>query len=424
MTTQEIMQLRGKKRELLERGKALLDHANVDEHRPLRGAEVEEFDNGTHMLHEINAQLKDHDESRDLVDLEAALMKRALTPMPTVVGGHDQPMGYKGPEGADANSKFLTRSQKVADVIGGHEQLSIGRYLRGIVTNRWDAGSEAERRIAQEGQGSTGGYLVPSGLSSIFVDTARAQSVATAAGMVTYIMTDPQEVIARQVSDFTVSFVPEGAAIPPSDLGFDAIYLKPVFAASLCKVSIQLLSDARNIESILTNAFTKSMGQAMDAAALTGNGINAPRGLTHTPGVNLVDAGGALTGYGAFSLASQEIQQANGQANAVLLSPASYGELDRLVETTTGQPLRGPDSWNKLEKFVSTIIPDDLAIVGQFNQLLLAIGLGESGQRGGIRIEVSRESSFNTLEVELRCTVRLDVAVLRPPWFTIVQEIA
>lgn len=409
---EKLKELQYRKKNLL----MLMRQANataLEEHRDLSKVEQVSYDALYENLKSVNGQLLGIGDSDE---------QRASEPFPTVVGGRDQ-VG-EGREVANVNGKFLTRSEKVADVIGGHEQLSIGKYLRGIVTNRWDAGSEAERRIAQEGQGSAGGYLVPSGLSSIFVDTARAQSIATAAGMVTYVMTEPQETIARQISDFQVSFVPEGAAIPPSDIAFDAIYLKPVVAASLCKVSIQLLSDSKNIESILTNAFTKSMGAAMDAAALTGSGLGMPRGLTQTPGVNLVDAGGALTGYGAFSLASQAIQQANGQANAVLLSPASYGQLDRLVETGTGQPLAGPESWTKLQKYVSTQIPDDLAIVGQFNQLLLAIGLGESGQRGGIRIEVSRESAFNTLEVELRCTARIDVAVLRPSWFTIVQELA
>jgi HK97 family phage major capsid protein len=402
MTKQEIEEVLEERRVLITRAKQIITVAEVAG-RELDSKEREEYDGAMLRIKQINMQFN--------------------TPQPLLTAGRGHMIG--GELETAAVSPFLSRNQKVADLIVGKDEprLDLGKYLRGIVTSSW-TGSEAEHRAAQEGTGSLGGWLVPSGLSSIFLDVARSKSVATAAGMVTYIMTDAVEDIARQISDFTVSFVKEGSAIPPSDIAFDKITLRPVFAASLCKVSIALLSDSKNIESILTNALTKSMGQAIDAAALTGSGIDAPRGLTATPGVNLVAAGGALTSYAPFSLATQAIQVANGQPNACLLSPASAGELDRLVESTTGQPLRGPDSWTSLEKHVSSAIPDDLAMVGDFTQLLLAIGLGESGQRGGVRIEVSRESSFNTLEVELRCTARIDVACLRAPWFSIVQGIA
>lgn len=433
MTTNEIMELRSKKRELLKRNFALLDHANVDGNRPLRGAEVGQFQDGLDELHKINDQLKDHDENRDLVDLEADLMKRANTPMPTVVGGRDG-VG-DGPEVTDKNSKLLSRSQRVADTVAYRgEKLDPGRAIRGMVTGNW-AGADAERRAMSEGVGSAGGFLLTPQMSGILVDLARNQSICVAAGAQTALMDTAEMIIGKVATDPTAAWIPEGGTILPTDMTFDKITLKAVPLVAMCRLSIALATDASNIDGLIRNALSAAIGTELDRSALMGTGVGEPRGLANTPGINVYSMGAnglAVENFDPWSYAVQYVQDHNGIPNAVAMNPKTAGALDRLKETGTGAPLTPPASYAGLQKFVSKQIPDNLtqgtahvasdSIVGDYSQIVMGLAPSEGGQRG-IRIDVSRDFAFTTMELYIRAYLRCDVAILRPTWFTVIKGI-
>ena len=90
--------------------------------------------------------------------------------------------------------RTLRPDERLADTIEvAPEQrgLRVGKYLRGLITGRWD-GAEAEQRAAMTTtQAATGGNLLPSPLAAYVIDLARNRSVVTKAGATLVPMTAP-----------------------------------------------------------------------------------------------------------------------------------------------------------------------------------------------------------------------------------------
>jgi HK97 family phage major capsid protein len=203
----------------------------------------------------------------------------------------------------------------------------------------------------------------------------------------------------------------------------------------MCRLSIQLATDAVGIDAQIKNALSGAIGAELDRAALMGTGVNEPRGVLYTPSVGVYSMGvngAAVTNFDPWSYAVQYVQDANGQPNAAVMSPRTAGALDRLKEGTTNAPLTPPASYAGLTKHVTKQIPDTLtqgtshvasaSVCGDFTQIVMGLAPSEGGQRG-IRIDVSRDTGFATLELYIRAYLRCDVAILRPTWFTVIKGI-
>jgi len=165
----------------------------------------------------------------------------------------------------------------------------------------------------------------------------------------------------------------------------------------------------------------------LDAIALTGDGVGKPIGILSCDGVTEISMGtngAVLSDYAPFSRGVQSLLEANAPSEglSVIHSPRSWGTLDRLVETTTGAPLRPPVSYTKMLELVTTSIPTNqtkgsattcsTSLIGAWEWLLL-------GMHGPIMIEASRQAgtAFEKAQVLIRCLVRCDTAVVRPNHF-------
>jgi HK97 family phage major capsid protein len=433
MTSAQLKELVNTRREKLDRCKKIIDPA-YDAKRELTESEFHEYRALLSEIEGMNVQLRDGEDKllddadyREMTERAGALLK------PLAAGGH-----WVSGGAAIASGPFLTRSQHVAeapafqDVHGGN--LDPGRAIRGAITGNWE-GADAERRAMAEGVGSTGGFLLSPSMSGILVDLARNQSVCIQAGALTALMDTGEMVIGRQVTDPTAAWIPEGGTITPSDITFDKVTLRATVLAAMCKVSIQLATDARNIDSLIRNALSGAIGAELDRAALMGTGVEQPRGVFYTPDVqtySLGTNGASIANFDAFSYASQYVQDANGIPNGVVMSPRTAGAIDRLKEAQTNAPLQAPASYTALTKYVTKQVPDTLtqgtskvasaAIVGDYSQIVMGLAPSEGGLRG-IRIDVSRDIAFNTMELMIRAYIRADVAVLRPRWFTVIKGI-
>lgn len=425
-------ELRQERARLLETAHALLNKAE-DEHRDLTPSEERQF---SELLGGVNYLAKEiagierravpevwtADECRQAV---ADLSK----PQGTVAARREQP-GWGGL--ADSNEsgiRMLRPDQRLSearsyDLPDGirPDELSFGRFVRGIVTGDW-RNAEAEKRALSTTPDASGGYLIPSPLSAYVIDLARANSVAVQAGVVTLEMDSKTLTIPKLAADPTTGWKAENADIPEdSATTFEAVTLTSKTLACLVRMSLELFEDSPTAGQAVERAISAAMGLAIDKAVLMGSGANEePLGIANTPGVlevSLGANGAALTDYDPFSEAVERIATENGQAEAVILHPRDMGALDRLKDST-GQPLTAPASWQNLRKLTTSALPTNLTVGTSTNASLALVGNFRNvflGVRLPIAIEVSREAggAFERGQILLRARWRGDVAVARP----------
>lgn len=418
-----ILSLRQERARVWEQARALLDRAER-ENRDLTTAEAAEFDGLLRRLDELRARIE-RLERADIEERDLATVDR-----PGRVQLADDP-GFASHPG---EVRFLAPNEKLprpwVPELGMGARPSLARWLRGILTARWDGG-EMERRLLKLSDPTLGGYLVPEPLATEVVDLARARSVAIQAGMRTVPMTASTLAIPVLTQDPGAQWRGEGVAVTESDMQFDRVQLRARTLAATTRLSVELLEDAAGIaDEAVERALAEALAGELDRVALFGSGTGEePRGVANWPGIQTVDLGpnGAqLTSYAPFSRAVQMIAEANGVARAVVLSPRDDGTLDRLTDAT-GQPLRPPASWSGIARLVTAKVPTNLthgtatnasvALVGDFSQAVI-------GLRTNVTVEVDRlGSGFQNLTVGVRAYLRADVAVIRPQHFVMIRGI-
>jgi HK97 family phage major capsid protein len=285
----------------------------------------------------------------------------------------------------------------------------------------------------------SGGSIVPSIISSRFIDLARAASVCVRAGAESIDLPGAELKIGRIVTDPTVHWRAEAAAIGASTPVFGALTMRPKVAAVLIPLSLEWVEDSVNGSQVIEQAVSRVLGQAIDAAALAGDGSGAtPTGIIATDNVNERNAVGTPTTYAAVSSAIGDIlsQNYDGDISALswILPPALGTTYDQLKTGISGDntPLQ-PTGWvSQLQRFHTTSLavsgsPEAYSmIVGNFRELLFGFRMGgvrfQVLQTGTVHdASVSPEADYNALTqmlVYIRAFIRFDVGVMRPGWFT------
>ena len=146
----------------------------------------------------------------------------------------------------------------------------------------------------QIGTDSEGGYLVPDEYERTLVDALREENrLRTLCKIIRTASGDRK--IPLVASHGTASWVEEEGAIPESDDAFGQITIGAHKIASMIKVSDELLQDSVfDIESYIATEFARRVGDAEEAAFISGDGSGKPYGLLHT-------TNGATTGVTAAS---------------------------------------------------------------------------------------------------------------------------
>lgn len=301
--------------------------------------------------------------------------------------------------------------------------LSIGRYVRALVSGSWK-GAEAERRALAGSNDIKGGYLVPTQLSTQVIDLARARSVCIAAGALTVPMLTDSLSMAKLVTDPVPQWRGEGSVVASSDPTFGGIRMSAKSLGVIVPISRELMMDAPNAPSVIDAALTAALAIELDRACLVGiGGAIQPLGIINDNDIQSFSAG-AIDSFDDLADAVGRLygQNERGPFTAIM-HPRSFSTLDRLVDTTS-QPRQKPDSVRALTMLPTTSIPTNLGggtnespiIVGDFR--LLAIGV-----RQNLEIEISRDGQdangrgFQRNEVLIRATLRADTALLRPKGF-------
>ena len=398
-----------------------------NEKRNLTAEETRDFDGLKEKLKAINDTL---DRASQLGEMRAAIEQPIVSGPMVAPDGNG--MIYTPRSLNPAEVRICKPNEAVAEQ--RYNGPGLGAYIRGICTGRW-SGAEELRALAE---GSTpGSYLVPTPLAGYYIDLVRNATQVIRAGAMTVPFEAATYKIARQTGDVTSAWKAENAAITFSDANFDVVTFTANTLVAGCKLSIEVVEDAPNIDAIVGQSITKSLALALDYAALYGSGSsNQPKGIRNQTNVVVTDLGAAsgytLVDFSKFSTGISTLMGNNFNGPfSILYSARTAGELDNLQDTLH-QPLRQPDLVSAARKFVTNQIPNNLthgsantasdAFIGQFDQCMI-------GMRTGMVMEISRVaadstgSAFTNAQVWVRAYLRADVQLAHPLAFNVLTGI-
>ena len=347
-----------------------------------------------------------------------------------------------GSDWVDANGKPIrvaAKNTSFAEVVGGGgAECSIGDMIRGAVTG--DIAHLPRQAQQSIGTPSAGGYTVPTPLSASVIDLARARSRVMQAGASVVPMTSKTLKMARLESDPTAYWRAENQGITESDGTFGQVEFDAKVAAILVRASIELIEDSVNFNQVMQNAISEALSAEMDRVALFGSGQGEePTGIYNTSGVQYIDLTNSDSPpsivpfaspkvYSPFSRAVQACQEKNVVAGDFILSPRTWGIVDRAT-ATDNQPLQPPRSVSERAMLTTTRVPDDMEIFDRDDASAIFTGAWPTlmyGIRTNLTFEVTRvgDDAFKKMQFLMRMYVRMDVQLQRPEQFVVVRGVA
>ena len=307
------------------------------------------------------------------------------------------------------------------------QQLSFDRYLRGLVTGRWD-GAEHERALS-EGTLTAGGHLVPTPLSARVIDLARNQTRVFQAGAITVPMTAATLKLARLTGENAPAWKAENASITDQDMTFDSVTFTARTMVRLIKLSLELFEDSDpSAEDVIARSFAGQVALELDRVALRGSGTPPePQGVRNQTGVTIATHGanGALiataTAYDWHLDARGVVAGNNFDPNAHIQAPRTSTSLSKLREATTSAYLAPPP--NMLPMLTTKQVPINLTVgtstdtseiyTADWSQLMIGI-------RNEFRLIPLKERYLaDNLQVAFLAYLRADVQLAQPTAFVV-----
>lgn len=285
--------------------------------------------------------------------------------------------------------------------------LSLGKYVKGIVTGDW-TDAAAERRAMNT---SINGAIVPKELAAQVIDLARNESLFTLAGVPIVPMETNSLTYARVKQDPTFGFKAEGKEGVNGDFEIEGVELKAKTAYGYGYISLELLKSAANIEDVVSNVFKSALAECIDKAMLYGT-ENGPSGIMTDSSIHTVTAAEG-DGYDSFIKAIGKVRGANGTPSVYAMN-ANTEEMLSLLKTTDGQYLAAPKAVEQMQGITTNQLKYDEsegsdALV--FDPRAMVIGMQDQ-----LTIEIMRETDECLKKglVAIRVMSMLDCKTLRP----------
>jgi HK97 family phage major capsid protein len=277
------------------------------------------------------------------------------------------------------NIKFYTKAS-AADFVKDHtpsseneQGLHIGAYIRGAITGNW-AGAEKEKSQFQSLATAGGTVVIPQELSAQILAQVMNKSLFYGIVPVT-TMTSDNLTIAKVTSGPKVGFAAEGELAPgmsfdstkgiysATDMTFEGVQLKSKTVRGIAKISNELLSSAANLDQAVIDAFSTGLADAIDKAAIYGNGANNTLvGVVNTTGINNLSKA-ADNYYIPYVKAIGAIRAANGEPSVWGLNAATDTTLNSLL-AGDNNPLEAPPVVAGLTRTISNNLRSTLAADG------------------------------------------------------------
>ena len=417
--------------------KGILDTAEANGRENLTDSERKKFDQLNDEVEKIKNKIADH---------QREMKNRNLQEFGRAPAGQIDPSPNGGTHGNNADLEGLETWQSLSGPSEGKDVkvLSNNRSVKDDLHIQ-DGGQDWRSYMRRRIQGHTGdtrdmdttadSSLVPEPLSADVIDLARNKARIFQAGARTIPMSSKTLTIAKVTGDSQPEWKSENSAMTSSDVTTAPLTFTAHTLAANVKMSVELSEDAPNGAQVIRNSLAESLALELDRVGLVGSGTDPePRGVFNANGVQVVDMGtdgSALSDYTPYSEAYQKVLQENGIPASVIHAPRTFGSLDRLT-ASDGQPLMAPQSYQSLQKFITSQVPTDLtkgtsgnasiAILGDYRQLMV-------GVRTNLRIEVTRVAgdaegnAWENLQVWIRAYLRADIQLAHPEHFTVIDGI-
>ena len=306
---------------------------------------------------------------------------------------------------------------------------TLADMLRGVAGLKH--GSEGVRNALSVGTDAAGGFTVPASvLRTVLAALSPASSLLQAGAQVLMLEEDARQYRVARVGTLpTAAWRAESGLIADSDPAFNAIDLTPRSLAVMFRISRELLADAPNIETILTDILARSLARELDRVGLRGTGTAPqPRGILNTAGIQAITNGASLATVRWQNLLSayQAIATADAPLpTAVIAAPRTVVGFGALADTTN-QPLLLPPLLQNMQMVTSSQIPVNLTVgtstdcseayVADFSQFAFAM-------RESLSIQLLRERYADTGEIGFVAHVRVDTLPMYPQAFALITGI-
>jgi HK97 family phage major capsid protein len=333
-----------------------------------------------------------------------------------------------GPEARDGVTAWQrARDPKAFDQA---QDLSFGRYLRGICTGEWDG---REMRFLAEA--NTGTNIVPTPLAASIIDKARNATRVVQAGARTVPMDSQTLKMARITGDPTASWRAENAAIVESDATLDVVTFTARSLAFYTKVSRELVEDAEpSVDSVLRNQFAAVIALELDRVALRGTGTAPePRGVLNTSGITALAHGtngstigsppsATVVGWEFLVDAAGAVRSANFEPTAQIMAPRTDQSLAKLRDTSN-QYIAPPAYLAGLPRLSTKQVPINLTVgtstdtsevyTGQWDNLMI-------GMRTSLQLQLLDQAfMISAGQYALVAWLRMDVQLAQPAAFAV-----
>lgn len=304
--------------------------------------------------------------------------------------------------------------------------LNFGKFLHGAFTGDWrDARPEQILNALSGATSGAGGVMLPTVLTAEIIDLARKRTRVLEAGARTVPMENRTVDVPRWLTDPTLSWRAENAAIAESDPTMDKITLTAKSLAAVTKVSRELVEDT-NVDDQLKAAFAAALSISVDTAALYGSGTGAePTGVKNHASVTKTSLGtnGATPTWDNLVDSVGRLRDNNEEPTAQILSDRTARALAK-TKASDSQYIGPPDYLDGIPRYSTAQIPNNLTVgtstdtsdifTADWTQLLI-------GVRTDLQITLLTERYMpDAGQYGFVAWWRGDIAVARPKAFDVV----
>ncbi len=321
---------------------------------------------------------------------------------------------------------------------GEERQYSIGNVIRASISGNWDAAGyerEVSQELARNHPVQPRGVIVPSLMKrttmstsnvanlvgslprgDLYIDSLQPQSAVLAAGATLLSGLNKAITIPKGTGDLTASFVAEGSAIAESNLTIGSLSLSPKRVSSTASFTLEaLVQSDPSIDQLVRSDLTRQIAQAVDDAALEGDGTGAnPTGIGSTSGINTLSTTGSSTMTYAEALDALALLEADNVSStgaAFICHPTDYATLaSTVVDSGSGRFVIENDAILGRRVIQSTLCTAGTVYLGQFRECVVA-------QFGDVDLVIDNYSEARSAKVLITQHQMIDVGVRHPVAF-------